>query len=263
MADSLNSPSNETTQNVGEPQSPFTRHRFEPKRRGLKIISKEYITPKMIRIIATGDELSDFVSKSPDDHIKLIAGMTDEGSIMRDYTPRAYSNAERTITVDFAVHEAGPVTEWAINANVGDDMRIAGPRGSAELTEAFDWILLIGDETALPAMGRWVEENPNASAISTLGIVTSAEEEQQWASAAPHKALWVHRPPQQDTDATAALSLLEKFERPTGKGFIWIAAEASVARAIKSFVLDVWKHPSHHLKSSGYWVKGHADTVEK
>lgn len=263
MADNSNSPSIDATPHSGEPQSPFTRHRFELKRRSLTITSKEYITPKMIRIVAKGDELSDFVSKSPDDHIKLIAGMTDDGPIMRDYTPRAYSNAECMITVDFAVHEAGPVTEWAIAANIGDDMRIAGPRGSAELTEAFDWVMLIGDETALPAMGRWVEENAGATEITTLGIVTSTEEEQQWESAKPHKALWVHRPAQQDTDSTAALSLLKEFERPSGKGFIWIAAEASVARAIKSFVLDEWKHPSHHLKSSGYWVKGLADTVEK
>src|SRR5690606_32398253 len=119
-----------------------------------------------------------FISKSPDDHIKLIVGMNGDKPEMRDYTPRYYNVEQKQIIIDFAVHEAGPATHWAIDAQVGDDLRIAGPRGSGELTEAFDWIMLIGDETALPAMGRWLEESPDGQQFLTLGIVTSQAEEQ-------------------------------------------------------------------------------------
>jgi NADPH-dependent ferric siderophore reductase len=241
----------------------FTRHRLEPKRRVLTITAKEFVTPKMIRITATGADLSDFQSFAPDDHIKILVDAGHEKPEMRDYTPRFYNNDQQLLIVDFAVHDAGPATQWAIDAQVGDEMRIAGPRGSSQLTERFDWLFLIGDETALPAMGRWVEESGEDISVTTLGIVTEQSEEQLWSTKANHQSYWAHRPASEDTSATSAIEALRGIAIPQGKGFIWIGAEAQAARTIKSFVLEEWNHPAQYLKSSGYWVKGKADTAEK
>jgi NADPH-dependent ferric siderophore reductase len=123
--------------------------------------------------------------------------------------------------------------------------------------------LLIGDETALPAIGRWAEELNSTDQLISLGIVTDAAEEQQWQTKAQHNAFWAHRPSSEDTSGAGAIATLSQIERPKGKGFIWIAAEAKAAREIKAFVLESWAHPAQFVKSSGYWVKGMADTTEK
>lgn len=246
-----------------EAASIFTRHKFEIRRRVLTIAAKEFVSPKMIRITATGEDLADFNSMAPDDHLKLMVDTGGEKPEMRDYTPRYFNIEKRLLVVDFAIHEAGPATQWAINAKIGDELLIGGPRGSSQLTKTFDWLLLIGDETALPAMGRWVEESSEELTILTLGIVADESEEQQWTTKAQHKALWAHRPSSDDTSGNAAIDRLKSVQLPAGEGFIWIAAEAKAAREIKAFVLDTWSHPAQFVKSSGYWVKGMADTTEK
>jgi NADPH-dependent ferric siderophore reductase len=65
--------------------------------------------------------------------------------------------------IDFAIHDAGPATDWALRARIGDALEIGGPRGSAVIPMEFDWYLLIGDETGLPAIGRRLEELPAGS----------------------------------------------------------------------------------------------------
>src|SRR5690242_7524735 len=96
------------------------RVRHETRRRTLTVESVIDITPGMRRIALSGDDLADFTSLAPDDHIKIFVPAADGGEERRDYTPRRYDNAARSLTIDFALHEAGPVTQWAIGARTGD-----------------------------------------------------------------------------------------------------------------------------------------------
>ncbi len=131
------------------PAPVIERIRHDTRRRTLMVESVIDITPGMRRIELTGGDLADFTSLAPDDHIKIFVPATDGGEERRDYTPRRYDNAERRLTIDFALHEAGPVTQWAIDARPGDRLEIGGPRGSAVVSKTVKRWLLIGDETAL------------------------------------------------------------------------------------------------------------------
>ena len=50
---------------------------------------------------------------------------------------------------------------------------------------------------------------------------------------------------------------------PDGPGFIWTAGETSVARAVRSYLIDVLGHSPEWIKAAGYWVHGQSDTSEK
>jgi len=240
----------------------ITRHRLEPKRRSLTVREKARITPGMIRILFEGSDLEDFVSLSPDDHVKLFIP-TDTGEIeRRDYTPRRFDRSNRTLAIDFAVHGAGPATRWAVEAALGDRLEIGGPRGSAVVSPSFDWWLLIGDETALPAIGRRIEEMPNDAPVTSVICVTGREEEQNFATMARHEAIWVHRPDDRASDPAPLLSALLRMQLPKGDGFIWIAAEARVARAVRDEFAKPAGHPPAWTKAAGYWLKGVADAHE-
>jgi NADPH-dependent ferric siderophore reductase len=82
------------------------------------------------------------------------------------------------LVIDFAIHEAGPATKWAIKAAPGDTLDIGGPRGSAVVPDDFDWYLLIGDETALPSIGRRTEELRAGVPVITAVVVDGADSEQ-------------------------------------------------------------------------------------
>ncbi|ANT62401.1 NADPH-dependent ferric siderophore reductase [Salipiger sp. CCB-MM3] len=244
-------------------ESIITRHRHELKRRTLTVRDSQRLTPHMLRITLEGEDLADFTSLGADDHVKLFLDTDGEAPVARDYTPRAFDAEARTLVLDFALHDAGPATAWAEAAQPGDTLLVGGPRGSAVVAPVFDWYLMIGDETALPAMARRVEELPEGVAAITLAAVPGPEDQQEWQSAAAQTAQWLHRPVEDAHDPAPLLDAAKALDLPEGKGFVWIAAEAQVARALKLHFLQDRAHPAPHLKAAGYWVKGDAGSSDK
>jgi NADPH-dependent ferric siderophore reductase len=251
--------SQDQTSQMSMPRIERVRH--ELKRRELTVRTVEKLTPNMLRITLAGEDLADFLSASPDDHVKIFLPMSEGEPERRDYTPRRYDTAAGELVLDFAVHEAGPATQWALEAQVGSRLSIGGPRGSAVISAVKHWIL-VGDETALPSMGRRVEEAGPNETFTLIGAVTGPQEEQTFETPAQLRTIWVHRPLSQATDASGIIAALETVDIPAG-AFAWIATEASVARAIRSYLTEKRSHPLPWLKAAGYWVQGQADAHEK
>lgn len=237
------------------------RVRHEIKRRELAVETVDYITPHMLRITLIGESLSDFTSLGADDHVKVVVPGAGGEMEMRDYTPRSYDNETGRLVLDFAVHEAGPATKWALEAKPGSTVTIAGPRGSAVISGVSKWVL-VGDETALPAIGRLIEEARAGDVITAIGAVMDRSEEQQFSSAAKLTMRWIHRPASSVTDPAPLIAALDGIEL-SADTFVWVAAEASVARAIKTYLTTGRNHPLPWLKAAGYWTRGAADSSVK
>ena len=131
------------------------------------------------------------------------------------------------------------------------------------IADDFDWWLLIGDETALPAIGRRVEGLAEGVRAITLVAVGGPAEEQVFNTRANHLAVWVHRFPNDATNAQPVVEALKRIELPPSEGFVWIAAEARVARAARDNVVNTRRHPLQWLRASGYWIEGQADAYER
>lgn len=239
------------------------RVRHELRRRELTVKSADYITPRMLRIEFTGDALGDFISLGADDHIKIFLPTGGEKPEMREYTPRRYDTAAKTLTLDFAIHDAGPATAWALDAKPGDKLEIGGPRGSAVIHgDAIEHWVLIGDETALPAIGRRIEESGKGVKITSIITVTDENEHQSFETEADHNEIWVHRPLSATTDATGIIEVLKTLDiRP--RTYFWIASETSVTRAVRAYLTEQAGVPLPWMKAAGYWLKGQADTSDK
>ncbi|QCK86301.1 siderophore-interacting protein [Phreatobacter aquaticus] len=240
---------------------PITRVRHDLHLRRVVVRRTEFVTPRMLRLTLAGPALAGFTSLAADDHIKVIVPGS-EPVERRDYTPRRFDAATGELTIDFALHEAGPVTQWAMQAKPGDEAEIAGPRGSVLFPNDFDWWLLIGDETALPAIGRWIESMAAGTKVTSIVAVTAATEQQRFETKADHRGIWIHRAAEQSADPEPLLAALRNQPMPPGDGLIWIAAEAKVAAALRQHVVEEIQHPLAWLKASGYWVKGQADSKQ-
>jgi NADPH-dependent ferric siderophore reductase len=216
----------------------------------------------MQRVTLTGGELEGFHSPSPDDHVKLfIDGPS--GVVGRDYTPRRYDGVAGELTLDFSLHDAGAATAWGREASPGQTILVGGPRGSTVVPADFDWWLLVGDETALPAIGRRIEELPAGTRVTSIVAVSGPEDEQRFHTAANHRAVWVHRSAAAADDPTPLRAAIAGETVPAGEGFIWIAAESGVARALRQHALNAMGHPLSWTKVAGYWTRGKADASEK
>src|SRR5271163_3704791 len=154
------------------------RVRHNSRRRMLAVREKRHVTPRMIRIVLGGEDFEDFTTPSADDHIKLY--VPGEGGELeaRDLTPRRFDPKAKKLTIDVALHPAGPAIHWAEQAQIGDAVAISGPRGSLVIADDFDWWLLIGDEPALPSIGRRVEGLAEGVRAITLVAVNGPAEQQ-------------------------------------------------------------------------------------
>lgn len=241
----------------------ITRHRHELKFRKLTVKETSRLTPNMLRILFAGDDLADFVSLGADDHVKLFIPTAAGETERRDYTPRRFDREARTLAVDFAIHDAGPATLWALQARPGDTLEVGGPRGSMVVPPSFAWWLLVGDETALPAIGRRIEELPAGTRVISVVAIADDGDRQSFATAADHQAVWVRRPLERADDPAPVVAALAQLSLPQGDGFAWIAAEARVARAARDHLVNERGHPLQWTRAAGYWRKGVADADEK
>jgi len=243
--------------------------RHEAKRRRLSVENVTTITPKMLRITLAGSELEGFASPGFDDHIKLFfpnaapaASDAPERPPMRDYTPR-FDAAAAKLHIDFAIHDAGPATDWALKARIGDPLEIGGPRGSAVIPMEFDWHLLIGDETGLPAIGRRLEELPAGSRALVIAEVEDEAEEQTFVSRAEFSVHWVHRHAAPAGSSEGLLAALRAAKFPPGDYFAWAATESNVARALRRTLIDELGANRAWVKAAGYWKRGAAAVHER
>lgn len=241
------------------PVPTVTRMRHDLVRRTLTVSAVERLTPLMIRLTVEGPELEGFVSGAFDDHMKLVVPDAEGNEVRRDYTPRRYDGGK--LLLDVVDHPGGPAADWARAVAVGDPVRIGGPRGSSVIGGDIAGWVLIGDETALPAIGRKIEELPADMPVTSLVAVPGPADEQRFDTAARHEARWIHRPLAQATDPQVFLDALPGLELPP-QTFVWVAAEAQVARAIRAALLHRG-HPKQWIKAAGYWAAGEADTSVK
>lgn len=251
------------------------RLRFETRRRDLIVTSTRLLSPHMCRIELAGD-MEGFQSLGFDDHVKLFFPDPETGEIAmpggeakplaRDYTPRAFNVSAGTLTLDFALHgiadgTAGPATRWANGAQTGDRLVLGGPRGSSVWPQDFALHLLIGDDTALPAIARRLAELPAGSRAIVLAAVDSPEDRLTFTTQADASIHWVFRDPAHGGhDLAAAVAGLCLTERDI---FAWVATEASQARQIRDELLTRKGLDPRHLKAAGYWQKGAAGAGEK
>ena len=256
------------------------RVRHPLRMRLLQVVRTTQVTPQLLRVTLGGAELQNFVSASFDDHVKVFFPVDGadkpvlpqvgpdgisfpEGQprpAARDYTPRRYDAAAQELDIEFVLHGDGPASTWAAQARPGQYLGVGGPRGSFVVPTGFDWHLLIGDDTALPAVGRRLEElgaEARAIVVMEVGDATAQIALPSLANVEVH---WLHR-----GDAPEG-SLLEGALRqvtlPQGEGYVWAAGEAAAMKALRHYLVGERGIDKKRIRASAYWKRGDAAVHE-
>jgi NADPH-dependent ferric siderophore reductase len=254
------------------------RVRHPLKMRLLRVARVSRVAPALVRVTLTGDDLDDFVSASFDDHVKIF--LPEPGSAMpalpaagpdgivfpegvprpaaRDYTPRRYDRAARELDLEFALHDAGPASAWAAQAEVGQYLGVGGPRGSFVTPAGLDWHLLIGDDTALPAIARRLEELPAGTRAIAAVEVAGPAHEIPLESAADVSVVWAHRSGEAGNAVpdSPLLDAVRNIDLPPGDGYVWAAGESSVVRALRQYLCEERGIDKKRIRASSYWRRG-------
>ncbi|AQV97631.1 NADPH-dependent ferric siderophore reductase [Cupriavidus necator] len=250
------------------------RVRHALKMRLLQVVRTTQVSSQLLRVTLGGADLEDFVSASFDDHVKVFfpVGGADKPVLpqvspdgitfpegqprpaARDYTPRRYDAAKRELDIEFVLHGDGPASTWAAQAQPGQYLGVGGPRGSFVVPTAFDWHLLIGDDTALPAIGRRLEELGADTHAIVVVEVGDAAAQIPLPTSARCEINWLHRGDAPEGSLLEAA--LRKLTLPRGEGYVWAAGEAAAMKAVRQYLVAERGIDKKRIRASAYWKRG-------
>ena len=179
------------------------------------------------------------------------------GVSLRSYTARRQDPLAGEVEMDFVLHGDGPAAAWAAAAEAGALLGVAGSGALGDRPAG--WLLLAGDETALPAISRILAEAPPTTRGVALLEVAGPEEQQPLAAPAGVELRWLHRAGTAPGESTLLADAVAALDRPEGEDvFAWVAAESTAVRTIRADLRGRWGlgRAQHH--AIGYWRRGRA-----
>jgi NADPH-dependent ferric siderophore reductase len=224
----------------------------------------EQISPRMRRLVLTGDDLANFESHVPDEHVRIVfpdaGGGVRPPSVVngrfewprpfppnREYTVRRFEREAGELWIDFAIHPRGLASDWVQAAEPGERVWLAGPKPGIVVPASFVRLVMLGDHTALPAIARWLEELP-ATAEALVAVQVPAKSERLPLA---RSVQWLV-----GDDSDALGEALERWSPENdGATYLWAAGEASVLKPVRN-----WARRNGFARGTcdiaGYWRRG-------
>jgi NADPH-dependent ferric siderophore reductase len=179
-------------------------------------------------------------------------------ALVRTYTARSFDDERATMDIDFVIHEGGGVgSRWAASADVGDRLALAlrYPEASPR-DHVADWYLLVGDETAVPAIGSIIETMPAGRRVVAFIEVGGSPDEQTFKTDADVSITWLHRGEAAAGTSRIVDETVRALDWPTGKVFAFVTGEVRMVTAVRRFLREEKGLTRHDYKIQAYWRRG-------
>lgn len=243
------------------------------------VASTEWLTPALVRVVLEGGDLARLaMPEATDAYVNAAfrpAGASygevfdpqtvrethpdDAPPARRRYTVRAWDPARHRLTVDFVVHgDSGVAGPWAARARPGDVLVFTGPSGGYRPDPAADWHLLVGDESALPAIAASLEVLPAAARAVVRVVCDGPDQEIALESAATLDLRWLHRRGDAG-DGDLLVDAVRALDFGAGRPFGFVHGEADEIRAVRRHLLHDRGLTRQDLSCSPYWHRTMTD----
>lgn len=175
----------------------------------------------------------------------------DDALMVRVYTIRTVDLARGQVEIDFVLHQtdADSAANWAASCRPGDVAGLLGPGGGP--LPAAPHLLLLGDETALPAIARILESVPDSTRCDTIIEVDGPDDEQTLA----RPVEWLHRRGAAPGTTDMLAQALAR-RQPVDGLYVWAGCEFAAFRALRRHVRSDWKLPRNRHMITAYWRRG-------
>lgn len=246
----------------------------------LNVLRKERLSPHMVRVVAGGPGLAEFVSKDATDmYVKihfLQPGVDyaepvdvfalreslprEHWPVTRTYTVRWVDLAAQEIAIDFVVHgDTGLAGPWAEAATPGDRIIFSGPGGAYRPNPEADWYLFAGDEAALPAIAAAVESLPADAVGHAYVEVDSAADIQPVAGPAGVEVTWLFREGATPAESTVLVDAVANGTWPAGEVDAFVHGERESMKALRDVLFKQRGLTRSQVSLSGYWAYGRTE----
>ncbi|WP_238343745.1 siderophore-interacting protein [Microbacterium sp. RG1] len=241
-----------------------------------EVVGVQELTPRMRRLTIAASEFADYAPTGPDEYLGLLlprdegaplvlpaddeaqniraavaAIPSDERPDLRWYTLRAHRAEAGEIDVDVVVHgDEGPGTRFARRARPGS---VLGIREGSALYGPLPRVrarVLIGDETAIPAIARILEQT-DAPETQVFVEVADAAEKQELA----RPVTWIERAGERP--GARLQHAVRRAELPPTIDDAWVCGERSAVQELRRHFIDRGVS-KERITFSGYWRLGEA-----
>lgn len=246
-----------------------------------RVVSTSRLTPSLVRVVLGGDGLAGFaVPDATDAYVNLAvppAGapygpVFDPATVRaehdrrwwparRRYTVRAWDAGSGLLTVDFVVHgTSGVAGPWAEAATPGDVLVLEGPSGGYRPDPDADWHLMVGDESAFPAIAASLERVAAGRRVVAVLLCDNASHELDLSTDADLDLHWLHRDDRREDGGTTALAdRLATLILPEGRADAFVHGEAEEVRAVRRHLLAERGFERAAMSCSPYWRRTMTD----
>jgi NADPH-dependent ferric siderophore reductase len=240
------------------------------------VLRTERLTPRMVRVVLGGAGLDGFTpTPHSDQYVNLAFPAHGSGlevpfdlerarrdghpPLRRRCTVRRWEPAAGELTLDFVVHgDSGVAGRWANHARPGDRLQMTGPSGSYSPDPDASWHLMVGDESALPAIAASLEVVPPGRPAVVVAVVDDADHELALHSPAELELVWIHRGDRGDSSEQLVAALGAIDWRP-GAVDVFAHGEAAETRAVRRHLLADRGLDRRAMSLSPYWRRGRDD----
>ncbi|WP_221584874.1 siderophore-interacting protein [Microbacterium sp. G2-8] len=245
-----------------------------------EVARAERVTPHMVRVTLTGDDLRRFEHVGFDQWFRLALpvhgdaalrrmpqrfGMTgmlkwlaigkDARPVIRNYTVRDFRPEMPELDIDFVVHgDDGTAGPWAQRAVAGERVAFidqgCGWRGLAS-----DWQLIAADESGLPAAAGILRDLPRGARGHAIIELFDARDRQAVEAPPGVTVHWLVRDPGEAPGARL-LPFLADLAFPEGLPYAFVVGEQALAAAGRRHLVKERGIDRRHVTFSGYWKRG-------
>jgi NADPH-dependent ferric siderophore reductase len=241
-----------------------------------EVLTTSRLGSHLVRVVLGGSGLDGFVSTGDSDEYVNCFFLPPEASyappfeddsvrdlpreqrpLPRRITVRSWDSERRELTLDIAAHgDVGHAGRWALNAVPGDRLQLRGPAGGYRPHADADSYLLVGDESALPAIAASAEAVPARRPVTAVVEVEDAAGEIPLDSPGVLDVHWVHRAGHEHELDTLLADAVAALPRTRGTVSAFVHGEAAATRAVRRHLLEEGVVSDELLSCSPYWRRG-------
>jgi NADPH-dependent ferric siderophore reductase len=245
-----------------------------------EVVRSERVTPHMVRVTLGGSDLARYEFRGFDQWMRLaipvggarldnLPDRYDLGGflkfktlprgtrpVIRNYTARAFRPDALELDIDFIVHgTAGVAAPWAVAAQPGERIAFID-QGCGWAPVAADSVLMIADETGLPAVAGILRDLPRETTGHAVIELFDEADRQPLSGPDGVEVHWVTRAPGAEP-GSAALPALRSLDW-AGSVYAFAVGESAVATGARRHLVGERGVPKTHVTFCGYWKRGRA-----
>lgn len=246
-----------------------------------RVVRTERVSAHFVTVTLGGDELAGFDYLGRDQFVRLflpregqerlhmpadadkrwveqLYAMPDERRPhVRSYSVRRFDPHARELDLEFVDHgDGGPASAWAASAAPGDEAGVLADGVYYVPSEGTDWQLLVGDESAVPALVSILEQAPADLRALVFLEVPSPDDVRQLPALPGVEVRWLARTDPRALPGALALETVRAAEFPRGRPFCFVAGENALPTGLRRVLVRERGVPKSDIAFVGYWRHG-------